>query len=285
MALVPIIFLALFFFLIIFCNSLFFKPKNKLLIFAVLFIILFLGLLGLTTYYSLIDLNKAKSYEELGPFGDYIGGVLNPVISTFAVFAAGFAFYAQYDANRQVRIQFKKQVKQQLEESRKEYFRSRSNLILNEINSFYYSFNDEIIPLKNQKLNYQGSQAILKLLENSKNTFYGQNKVKRPDLVEPKLKELESLLVFFKITIIEIKVDKVLLQNDKIEVAQFLKFIFESKLRNNFEKVERFKSIHNFSCPKNCGNFHGIPSHLFDLINEIKDNVDSLALSYTILED
>lgn len=89
MTLVPIIFLALFFFLIIFCNSLFFKPKNKLLIFAVLFIILFLVLLGLTTYYSLIELNKAKSYEELGPFGDYIGGVLNPIISTFAVFAAG----------------------------------------------------------------------------------------------------------------------------------------------------------------------------------------------------
>lgn len=285
MALVPIIFLALFFFLIIFCNSLFFKPKNKLLLAAVLFVILFLVLVGLTTYYSLIELSKVESYDKLGPFGDYIGGVLNPIISAFAVFAAGFAFYAQYEANIQVRKQFEKQELDQQIESRKEYFRTRSNLILNEINSFYYSFNDEIIPLKNQKLNYQGSQAILKLLENSKNTFYGQNKVKRPDLVEPKLKELESLLVFFKITIIEIKVDKVLLQNDKIEIAQFLKFIFESKLKNNFEKVERFKSIHNLACPKNCGNFHGIPSHLFDLIDKIKANVDSLALSYTILED
>ncbi len=229
--------------------------------------------------------SRIISFTNTGEIGDTIGGTTAPFLGFFGSILVYLALKAQIEANEQVRKQFGKQEIEQQIESRKEYFRSRSNLILNEINSFYYSFNDEIIPLKNQKLNYQGSQAILKLLENSKNTFYGQNKVKRPDLVEPKLKELESLLVFFKITIVEIKVDKVLLQNDKIEIAQFLKFIFESKLKNNFEKVERFKSMHNLACPKNCGNFHGIPSHLFDLIDEIKANVDSLALSYTILED
>ena len=147
-----------------------------------------------------------------------------------------------------------------------------------EINNFYYSYIDEHHKGPSQKLNYQGSQAILKLLKNSKNTFYGQKKVLSPDLIEPKLKELESLLVFFEITILEIKNDTILNDYIKSELAKFLKFVFESKLRNNFKSVEDYKSKHNESCPDNCGNFHGIPLYLFKLIDRIKVKVDSMAL-------
>ncbi|MBF4505259.1 putative phage abortive infection protein [Flavobacterium sp. JLP] len=109
MALISILFITLFFFTLLLGYLLFFKPNSRLLILAVLFIVVFLALLGLTSYYSIIELDKVESYDELGPFGDYIGGVLNPLISVFAVFAAGFAFYAQYQANMQVQEQFKVQ--------------------------------------------------------------------------------------------------------------------------------------------------------------------------------
>lgn len=107
MALISILFFTLFFFVIILGYVLFFKSSSKLLIIAVLFVVVFLLLLGLTSYYSLIELESVKEYDKLGPFGDYIGGILNPLISFFAVIAAGFAFYAQYQANKQVQDQFK----------------------------------------------------------------------------------------------------------------------------------------------------------------------------------
>ena len=72
-------------------------------------VLFFLGLLGYILYDSIKELEKAETYSQLGPYGDYIGGILNPFISVFAVFAAGLAFYAQYQANRQVQEQFEKQ--------------------------------------------------------------------------------------------------------------------------------------------------------------------------------
>jgi hypothetical protein len=108
MALVTILFGVLFSFVLILGYFLFLKNSSNLLIVALLFIIVFLIILALTGYNSLIVLEKhSTDYTKIGPYGDYIGGVLNPLISVFAVFAAGFAFYAQYDANRQVQDQFK----------------------------------------------------------------------------------------------------------------------------------------------------------------------------------
>jgi hypothetical protein len=130
MALVSVIFITLFLFVLAFCYILFFKSSSKLMVFAVLFIMVFLLLMGFTYYDSLIELEKVKDYSKLGPFGDYIGGVLNPLISVFAVFAAGFAFYAQYQANKQVQDQFKIQ---QLESQ----FYERLNLVKEEINTIY----------------------------------------------------------------------------------------------------------------------------------------------------
>lgn len=243
--------------------------KLEWVLFIVFGIIIFFIPIILTRESSIV------SFANTGEIGDTIGGTTAPFLGFFGSILVYLALKAQIEANEQVRKQFEKQEKEQIEENRKEYFRSRSNIILNEINSFYYSFNGELNVLKNQKLNYQGSQAILKLLENSRNTFYGQKKVESPSLIEPKLKELESLLLFFEITIIELLKDEILLDSNKNELAQFLKFIFESKLKNNFEKVEKFKSTHDISCPENCGNFHGIPSYLFELIDNIKVKINT----------
>lgn len=236
-------------------------------------------LFGIMIFFIPIILTRESnivSFKNTGEIGDTIGGITAPFLGFFGSILVYLALKAQIEANEQVRLQFEKQEKEQILESRKEYFKSRSNLILNEINSFYYSFNDELNPLKNQKLNYEGSQAILKLLEKSKNTYYGKKEVDSPALIEPKLKELESLLVFFEITMIELINDNILTNEIKKELSQFLKFIFESKLRNNFKSVEEFKSKHDKSCPQNCGNFHGIPSRLFELIESIKLKIDSI---------
>lgn len=44
-----------------------------------------------------------------GAVGDTIGGIMNPFIAIAAVIVTGLAFYMQYQANRQVQDQFKKQ--------------------------------------------------------------------------------------------------------------------------------------------------------------------------------
>lgn len=243
--------------------------KSEWVLFIVFGIIIFLIPIILTSKYCII------SFSDTGEIGDTIGGTTAPFLGFFGSILVYLALKAQIDANEQVRLQFKKQENDSKVEKRIEYFKSRSNIILNEINNFYYSYLDEQKKGDNKKLNYQGSQAILKLLENSKNTYYGQNRVVSPDLIEPKLKELESLLVFFEITILEIRNDITLDNNIKSELAQFLKFIFESKLRNNFKSVEKFKSEHNKKCSHDCGNFHGIPSYLFDLIDSIMLKIDA----------
>lgn len=107
MALVAIIFLAIILVSIILGWGLFFKTYSKLLIAALILLLSFLVLLFFTTIHSIDVLDNAKDYSKIGPYGDYIGGILNPLIAVFAVFAAGFAFYAQYEANKQVQDQFK----------------------------------------------------------------------------------------------------------------------------------------------------------------------------------
>lgn len=107
MALVEIIFLAIILVSIILGRGLFFKTYSKLLIAALILLLSFLILLFFTTIHSIDVLDNAKDYSKIGPYGDYIGGILNPLIAVFAVFAAGFAFYAQYEANKQVQDQFK----------------------------------------------------------------------------------------------------------------------------------------------------------------------------------
>lgn len=145
MALVSIIFFATVFFTFILGYVLFFKPQSKLLIIAVLFIVIFLVVIGLTSYNSIIQLQKVKEYDNLGPYGDYIGGILNPLISVFAVFAAGFAFYAQYEANKQVQNQFKIQ---QFESQFYEMLRLHKE----NVNSLFLTIKKKIIYPKEEKI-------------------------------------------------------------------------------------------------------------------------------------
>lgn len=52
-------------------------------------------------------LNENGVEEYAGTFGDLIGGTLNPILGLFGIIVGGLAFYAQYQANKQVQEQFK----------------------------------------------------------------------------------------------------------------------------------------------------------------------------------
>lgn len=45
--------------------------------------------------------------EYAGTLGDLVGGTLNPVLGLFGIIVGGLAFYAQYQANKQIQEQFK----------------------------------------------------------------------------------------------------------------------------------------------------------------------------------
>lgn len=48
-------------------------------------------------------------YDKVGPYGDLIGGVLNPVVAFIGIVAASLAFYVQYRANQLIQEQFDEQ--------------------------------------------------------------------------------------------------------------------------------------------------------------------------------
>ena len=85
---------------------------NLKLIISLSFTLLFwLSAYSLNAVYERIQnpyINKTNGIEEYaGTFGDLIGGTLNPILALFGIVAAGLAFYAQYEANKQVQEQFK----------------------------------------------------------------------------------------------------------------------------------------------------------------------------------
>jgi hypothetical protein len=104
-----------YFFIQLIKKNLFFEKidnYNLKLIISSSFIILFwilsysLNIVYEKTQHPYIQ-NGVEQYA--GTLGDLIGGVLNPVLALFGILAGGLAFYAQYQANKQIQDQFKTQ--------------------------------------------------------------------------------------------------------------------------------------------------------------------------------
>lgn len=88
-----------------------YKNKNKsnywiwgLLCFASLLIFV-----GIYSIFIFTDKDTIEEFTDTGQIGDTIGGIMNPFISIAAVIVTGLAFYAQYQANKQVKDQFDRQ--------------------------------------------------------------------------------------------------------------------------------------------------------------------------------
>lgn len=211
--------------------------------------------------------------------GGTIGGVTAPFLGFFGSILVYMALKSQVEANQNIQQQFSKQELDSKIEKRSNYFKNRISIIQFEINDFLYSYFDKNLKDVNQKLNYTGSQAIHKLLNNSKENYYGKS-IRTPYELEPKLIELRSLLVFFDLTINDLKNDEIIYEDYRKECLDLLKFLFVSKIKGNFESVEKYMSVHNEACVHNCGYFHGIPNDLFKLVNDIKIKLDA---SYNVV--
>lgn len=199
--------------------------------------------------------------------GGTVGGVTAPFLGFFGSILVYFALKSQIEANKLVQNQIYKQEIDSKIEKRSDYFNNKVSIIQYELNNFNYAFNDKT-RATSPKYNYLGSQAIQKLLENSKDSYFGK-KEKTPYELEPKLVELRSLLVFLELTLIEIRNDSIIDSEIKDDILIVLKYILNSKIIANFQSLEEFKSKHNSACPHGCGNYHGIPADLFDTVDRI----------------
>ncbi|WP_133619425.1 hypothetical protein [Hydromonas duriensis] len=88
------------------------KVKNIICDLVKLIAILLVGLIILWLVYKYGWLNKSRAFEfpsssaERGQFGDFFGGVFNPIIGLFSAYFVYRAFKAQIDANEKIREQF-----------------------------------------------------------------------------------------------------------------------------------------------------------------------------------
>ncbi|WP_339663262.1 putative phage abortive infection protein [uncultured Polaribacter sp.] len=70
--------------------------------------VLFLSLSFVNGY--LVEPSLLKhDYTKIGAYGDFVGGILNPVVAFIGIVAASLAFYVQYKANTQFQKQFQVQ--------------------------------------------------------------------------------------------------------------------------------------------------------------------------------
>lgn len=74
---------------------------------AVLFIYAFYYAVILFFHFDLGDVIDTLSLKEPNEIGDTVGGILNPLFAISICIFTGLAFYAQYEANKQVQQQFK----------------------------------------------------------------------------------------------------------------------------------------------------------------------------------
>jgi hypothetical protein len=91
------------------------KRYNKTIIISLILLAISLVIISYTIDY-LIDIYKEpqvfnKDFSKIGTYGDFFGGILNPILAFIGIIAASLAFYAQYEANRQVQDQFEEQKK------------------------------------------------------------------------------------------------------------------------------------------------------------------------------
>lgn len=81
---------------------------NSYIIIVSLFLlsISLISLIFVLDYTNTLIENSEGDYTSIGPLGDIIGGLLNPVVAFIGIIAASLAFYAQYVANRKIQEQF-----------------------------------------------------------------------------------------------------------------------------------------------------------------------------------
>jgi hypothetical protein len=71
------------------------------------FLYLFFGIIGFAMIMLPMVFYNSDKIDSIGTIGDAVGGILNPIIAIGAALLTFLAFYIQYQANEEVRKQFK----------------------------------------------------------------------------------------------------------------------------------------------------------------------------------
>jgi hypothetical protein len=144
---------------------------------AILFIYAFYYTVILFFHFDLGDVIDTLSTKDPNEIGDTVGGILNPLFAISICIFTGLAFYAQYEANKQVQEQFKSQ---RLRETIQESINQKNSFINNF--SFKDSYNNQtyigigaikekILPQIDKSLNSAIVTFINKELESNPDQF------------------------------------------------------------------------------------------------------------------
>lgn len=275
MALVTILFFAFFIILAYLLYYLTYKSTSRIVVASLITTLVFIFLLGCLLYDSLSQLSKIDEYDKLGPFGDYIGGLVNPLISVFAVVAAGFAFYAQYEANKQVQYQFNKQQKN-------DYIQNFENIFFNLLSNHHQIISE--IDFKANML-FKNNILLTEYITNNKDYNDIVNDIKNSQ-------EYRSRDVFK----FSFKILNYLIEDDLI-YKNVLTKKYHNENKERFEKILSFSDSHisfngftsnyKFISIYNCvyDNFNTDFGHYFRNLYRMIKMIDDKKFSDNIVED
>ncbi len=210
----------------LFKNTSQFKNRKKSLIIIISLILIAISFFILAVAVNYVDEvfnqpNDFKDFTNIGAYGDFFGGILNPILAFIGIIAASLAFYAQYEANRQVQIQFEEQKK-------KDYIQNFENTFYNLINIQNQIISD--IDLKPKKIFHFNSEL---------KDFIGNNKIVNESYSENlKLDENSEITSRDVFVYIFDLLDYLLLIDSRIFIDSDIEFI-----ERNIEDVNKFNKV------------------------------------------
>lgn len=232
------------------------KKDRKSLVITIAVVSISSFVLAFGLYFTIEILNNADTekvdYSKVGPYGDLIGGILNPVVAFIGVMAAFLAFYVQYRANKQVQEQFDLQ---KFESQFYEMLRMhRENL--SEMKIEGYEFETDFSGIKKNKIKkittgkkiFVTLNVELKVIYTVLNkTFYSYYKCNSEDLTDKILLFKQAYSVFFGgVTLYERKIEKISEEHSLLEENLLKDFVKElRRLRKKHEKKGK-KEIKNY---------------------------------------
>lgn len=251
--------------------------KLKLIISSSCIILFWLLTYSLNTVYERIQ-NPIKigGIEQYpGTLGDLVGGTLNPILGLFGIIVGGLAFYAQYQANKQVQEQFVKQEK-------KEYRQNFENIFFNLINIHHQIVSD--IDINTKKIYHFEEDLKEFIQENSLiNDSFTTNLIDETDY-----SSRDVFNYYFNLLDYLIWIDLQIMAGDNLEeyiddVEKFEK-IFKEKHKityRDYSLITRFPSIYLLTYNTISSDF----GHYFRNVYRIIKYVDSMSFSDNLLED
>lgn len=218
----------------------------------------------LTRSFGVID------FSETGQIGDTIGGITAPIASLLGSVLVFFALKAQIDANKIIQDQIDEQKYQEIKRKKIQYLSGQINFVLKEFEEF--SYRERQTGSDNQYIEHKGSAAITNFVIREL-AWVGEGKKNEDILKEkPKIKHFYFMMSSYS-DLIKMISNEAIESEDRKYFLRQLAYIFEAKILPGFESRRVQRAQEEPVCEK-CGKKHsGVPSIIFHLVEEIKDDL------------